>query len=210
MMLKISTTRTRAGGSTRARENALAGGTSARTTVLAARMEGCSAGTQCTKNATRGIRRMDMAALECATTSTPSQEKAIHATLTIKTRIVPGATRMVINASRTHTLGQAPKREAAAKQGPSRGTASPSKAIASTLLNATPMPLARRKRVLASIDSIGNVNVTRDGGATESNVWTATAHSALCPGSKLRLLLMLLLDSIMTHMLRTSSTTGTR
>merc|ERR1712025_759602 len=66
-----------------------------------------------------------------------------------------------------------------------------------------PNATCKKKRILASMRSIGNVNVTRDGVATESNVWTATAHSAQCPGSKLRLLLTWLLDSIMTHMLRT-------
>merc|ERR1712130_474006 len=91
------------------------------------------------------------------------------------------------HASRTPSLAQTQRREAAVKQGPTRSTARPSKGIASTLVTATPMPLARRKPMLASLDSIGSVNVTRDGLATESNVWTATAHLALCPVSKLRL-----------------------
>jgi len=185
-MLKISTTRKRAGRSTRTREIALAGGTSERTTVLAARMEGCSADTQNTRNATRSQLR-DMAALECATTSTPSQEKAIHATLTMKTQTVPGATSWVINASRTLTQGRTQSMAAAAKKETTRTTACPSKAIASTLLNATPMPLARRKQKLASMGSFGNVNVTGDFLATEYYVGTATAHSALSLISKLRL-----------------------
>lgn len=167
-------------------ENALAGGTLPGMTVLAARRVSalCSAGSQCTSSATRSQIR---AALECATTSTHSQEKAIHASLTTPTRTVLGATRRVGNASRTPSLAQTQRREAAVKQGPTRSTARPSKGIASTLVTATPMPLARRKPMLASLDSIGSVNVTRDGLATESNVWTATAHLAQCPVSKLRL-----------------------
>merc|ERR1712243_33832 len=172
--------------------------------VLAARREGrealCNADTQCTSSAGRS---QIGAALECATTSTPSQEKAIHASLSTPTRTVPGATSWVINASRTLTLGQMQRREAAAKQGPTRSTARPSKVIASTLLNATPMSLASLKPKLASLDSIGSVNVTRprDGLATESNVWTATAHSAQSPISELRVLLPSLMESKKTHLL---------
>merc|ERR1719323_477170 len=111
---------------------------------------------------------MDLVVLGCATTNTLSQEKATHATLTTPTRTVPGATRMVGNASRTSTLDLAQRREAAAKQGPTRNTARPSKGIASTLDTATPTPVARRRPMLASMDSTGNVNATRDGLAMES------------------------------------------
>merc|ERR1712130_608941 len=100
--------------------------------------------------------------------------------------IVPGATRRVGNASRTPSPGQTQRREAVAKQEPTRNTAPPSRATASTSATATPMPLARRRPMLASLDSIGSANATRDGLATESSAWTATAHSAPCPASKLR------------------------
>merc|ERR1712198_48426 len=171
--------------STLTKENAPAGGTSPGTAVLAARRElaPCSADSQCTSSATRSLTR---AALECATTSTPYQERATHASLTTLTRTVPGATRRVGNASRTPSRGQTQRREADAKQGPTRNTAPPSRATASTSATATPMPLARRRPMLASLDSIGSANATRDGLATESSAWTATAHSAPCPASKLR------------------------
>merc|ERR1712032_707608 len=138
---------------------------------------------KCTSSATRSL---TWAALGCATTSSPSQEKAIPASLTTPTLTVPGATRMVGNASRTPSLAQTQRREAVAKQGPTRSTAPPSKVTASTSATATPMPLARRRPMLASLDSIGSANATRDGLAMESNVWTATAHSAPCLASKLR------------------------
>merc|ERR1712130_781312 len=168
------------------KENAPAGGTSPGTTVLAARRESapCSADSQCTSSATRSLTR---AALECATTSTPSQEKATHASLTTLTRIVPGATRRVGNASRTPSPGQTQRREAVAKQEPTRNTAPPSRSTASTSAIATPMPLARRRPMLASLDSIGSANATRDGLATESSAWTATAHSA--PGQQVEVTL---------------------
>merc|ERR1712210_245583 len=130
--------------STRTTENALAGGTSPGTTVLAARRESapCSAGSQCTSSATRSL---TWAALECATTSTPSQEKATHASLTTPTRIVPGATRRAGNASRTPSPDQTQRREAVAKQGLTRSTARPSKAIASTSATATPNATCKKK-----------------------------------------------------------------
>merc|ERR1711988_1283743 len=71
--------------STLALENALVGGTSRGTTALAARraLAPCSAGSQCTSSATRS---RTWAALECATTSTHSLERATRASLTTPTR----------------------------------------------------------------------------------------------------------------------------
>merc|ERR1711974_250600 len=131
-------------------------------------------------------KKLTRAALECATTSTHSQERATHASLTTLTRTVPGATRRVGNVSRTPSPGQTQRREAAAKQGPTRNTAHPSRVPATTSATATPMPLARRRPMLARLDSIGSANATRDGLATESSAWTATAHSAPSPASKSR------------------------
>merc|ERR1712192_371822 len=172
--------------STLTKENAPAGGISPGTTVLAVRRESapCSAGSQCTSSATRSL---TWAALVFATTSSHSQEKATPASPTTPILIVPGATRTVGNASKTQSLALTQRREVDAKQGRTRSTAPPSKGIASTSATVTPMLLARRRLMLASLDSIGSANVTRDILATESNVWTATAHSAPCQASKLRL-----------------------
>merc|ERR1712181_2373 len=171
--------------STLTKENAPAGGISPGMTVLAGRRESapCSAGSQCTSSATRSL---TWAALESATTSLPSQEKATPASLTTPTLTAPGATRMVGNVSRTLSPVLTQRREVDAKQGRTRSTAHPSKETASTSATATPMQPARRKLMLASLDNIGNANVTRDIQATESNVWTAMAHSAPCQANKLR------------------------
>merc|ERR1712192_134830 len=171
--------------STLTKENALAGGISPGTTVLAVRRESapCSAGSQCTSSATRSL---TWAALVFATTSSLSQEKATPASPITPTLIVPGATRMVGSVSKTLSLAQTQRREVAAKQGRTRSTAPPSKGIASTSATATPMQLARRRQMLANLDNIGSANVTRDIQATESNAWTAMAHSAPCQANKLR------------------------
>jgi len=66
------------------------------------------------------------------------------------------------------------------------GMSGVSDVTANTSATATPMPLARRRPMLASLDSIGSANATRDGLATESSAWTATAHSAPSPASKSR------------------------
>merc|ERR1712203_322986 len=70
------------------------------------------------------IRSLTWAALEFAITSTPSLEKATHASQTTPTRIVLGVTRVVGNVNRTQSLDQTRKREADAKQGPTKYCAS--------------------------------------------------------------------------------------
>jgi len=156
-------------------ENALAGGTSPGTTVLAVRRasEPCNAGGQCTSSVGRSLTRV---AQEFATTSTPSQEKATLATPTTPTPTAPGVTRMAGSASRTPSMDQTLTKEADAKQGKTRTTAHPSKATASTSPTAILTPLARKNPMLESLDNTGGASVTRDGLATESNVWTAMAQ----------------------------------
>merc|ERR1712013_845720 len=143
----------------------------------------CSAGSQCTSSATRS---QTWAALGCATTSTPSLGRATRASLTTPTRTARGATRTVGSASRTRSLDQTRRREAAAKQGRTRSTARPSKEIASISATVIPTPLARRRPTWASSDSTGSASATRDTLETESNAWTAMATSVPNLANKLR------------------------
>merc|ERR1711963_897003 len=162
--------------STLALENAPVGGTSRGTTALAARrvLGPCSAGSQCTSSATRS---RTWAVLGCATTSTHSLERATRASLTTLIRTARGATRTAGSVSRTRSLDQTRRREAAAKQGQTRSTARPSKGIASISATVIPTPLARRRPTWASLDNTGSASATRDTLETESNVWTAMATS---------------------------------
>merc|ERR1711973_574720 len=171
--------------STLALENAPVGGTSRGTTALAARraLGPCSAGSRCTNSATRS---QTWAALGCATTSTPSLGRATRASPTTPTRTARGATRTVGSASRTRSLDQTRRREAAAKQGRTRSTARPSKEIASTSATVIPTPLARRRPTWASLDSTGSASATRDTLEMESNAWTAMATSVPNLANKLR------------------------
>merc|ERR1712211_201164 len=143
----------------------------------------CSAGSQCTSSATRN---RTWAVLGCATTSTPSLGRATRASPTTPTRTARGATRTAGNASRTRSLDQTRRREAAAKQGRTRSTARPSKEIASTSATVIPTPLARRRPTWASLDSTGSASATRDTLETESNAWTAMATSVPNLDNKLR------------------------
>merc|ERR1712223_79952 len=171
--------------STLALENALVGGTSRGTTALAARrvLGPCSAGSRCTSSATRS---RTWAVLGCATTSTHSLERATRVSPTTPTRTARGATRTVGSVSRTRSLDQTRRREAAVKQGRTRSTARPSKEIASTSATVIPTPLARRRPTWASLDSTGSVSATRDTLETESNAWTAMATSVPNLANKLR------------------------
>merc|ERR1711973_856419 len=146
--------------STLALENVLVGGTSRGTTALAARRASapCSAGSRCTSSATRS---QTWAALGCATTTAGS-------------------------VSRTRSLDQTPRREAAAKQGRTRSTARPSKEIASISATVIPTPLARRRPTWASLDSTGSASATKDTLEMESNAWTAMATSVPNLANKLR------------------------
>jgi hypothetical protein len=101
-------------------------------------------------------------------------------------RTARGATRTVGSVSRTRSLDQTRRREAAAKQGRTRSTARPSKGIASTSATVIPTPLARRKPTWASLDSTGSASATRDTLETESNAWTAMATSVPNLANKLR------------------------
>merc|ERR1712107_525975 len=161
------------------------GGTSRGTTALAARrgLAPCSAGSQCTSSATRN---RTWAVLGCATTSTHSLERATRASPTTPTRTARGAARTAGNASRTRSLDQTRRREAAAKQGRTRSTARPSKEIASTSATVIPTPLARRRPMWASLDSTGSASATRDTLEMESNAWTVMATSVLNLANKLR------------------------
>merc|ERR1711872_940692 len=171
--------------STLALENAPVGGTSRGTTALAVRrgLGPCSAGSRCTSSATRS---QTWAVLGCATTSTHCLERATRASLTTPTRTARGATRTVGSVSRTRSLDQTRRREAAAKQGRTRSTARPSKEIASTSATVIPTPLARRRPTWASLDSTGSASATRDTLEMESNAWTAMATSVLNLANKLR------------------------
>merc|ERR1712213_14447 len=171
--------------STLALENAPVGGTSRGTTALAARrvLGPCSAGSRCTSSATRSL---TWAVLGCATTSTHYLGRAIRASLTTPTRTARGATRTVGSASRTRSLDQTRRREAAAKQGQTRSTARPSKEIASISATVIPTPLARRRPMWASLDSTGSASATRDTLEMESNAWTAMATSVPNLANKLR------------------------
>merc|ERR1712109_213984 len=88
--------------------------------------------------------------------------------------------------TRTRSLDQTRRREAAVKQGRTRSTARPSKEIASTSATVIPTPLARRRPTWASLDSTGSVSATRDTLETESNAWTAMATSVPNLANKLR------------------------
>merc|ERR1711973_458946 len=158
--------------STLALENVLVGGTSRGTTALAARRASapCSAGSRCTSSATRRH----------------SLERATCVSLTTPTRTARGATRTAGSVSRTRSLDQTRRREAAAKQGRTRSTARPSKGIASISATVIPTPLARRRPTLASLDSTGSASATRDTLETESNAWTAMATSVPNLANKLR------------------------
>merc|ERR1712039_1133768 len=186
--------------STRALENAPVGGTSRGTTALAARraLGPCSAGSQCTSSATRS---RTWAVLGCATTSTHSLGRATRVSLTTPTRTARGATRTVGSASRTRSLDQTRRREAAAKQGRTRSTVRPSKETANTSATVIPTQLARRRPMSESLDSTGSANATRDGLATGSNVWIAMEISVPHLTKKLRSHLHWAMQSMITSLL---------